>query len=66
MEKSKKKLFLLFISSFIFFLAGLFLSLEATRFKREGVEVQAEIVRIEREYDAKNKEEISVFVEYTV
>lgn len=42
------------------------MSAKVTRFEREGIKTQAEIVRIEREYDANYKEEISVYVKYTV
>ena len=67
MKKSKKKLILmLFISGIIFLCAGIFLSAKATKFQRDGVKIQAEIVRIEREYDAKYREEYSVYVQYTV
>lgn len=67
MKKSKKKLFLLLcISGTIFLLAGIFLSAKATQFEREGIRIQAEVVRIEWEYDANYKEEISVYVKYTV
>lgn len=67
MRKSKKKLFLLLlISGIIFLCAGIFLSAKATKFERNGIKTQAEVVRIEREYDANYKEEISVYVKYTV
>ena len=67
MRKSKKKLFLmLFISGIIFLCAGIFLSARSTEFERDGIKIQAEIVRIECEYDAKYREEYSVYVKYTV
>ena len=42
------------------------MSLRATKFQRDGIKTQAEIVRIEKDYDVNHKEEISVYVQYTV
>ena len=67
MKKSKKKLFLLLlISGIIFLCVGIFLSAKATKFERDGIEIQAEVVKIEREYDTNDNEKISVYVKYTV
>ena len=67
MKKSKAKLIiLLLISGVIFLCAGILLSARSTEFQRKGIKIKAEIVRIEREYDANDKEEISVYVQYTV
>lgn len=67
MKKSKKKLLImLLVCGIIFLCAGIFLSARATEFQRKGIKIKAEIVRIEREYDANYKEEISVYVQYTV
>lgn len=67
MKKSKKKLFLLsLISGLAFLCVGLFLSARTTEFNRNGIKTQAEVVLIEREYDADHHEEISVYVKYTV
>ncbi|MBQ3571401.1 MAG: hypothetical protein IJA15_01090 [Clostridia bacterium] len=62
----KKKLLLLSICGVVFLLAGVFLSAKATEFDRYGIQTQAEVVQIKREYDANNKEQISVYVKYTV
>ena len=68
MKKSKAKLIILLLISGggIFLCAGIFLSARTTEFQRKGIKIKAEIVRIEREYDANDKEEISVYVQYTV
>jgi hypothetical protein len=62
-----KKLFLLLVLSGVIFLCtAIFLSAKATKFEREGIEIQAEIVEIIREYDVNYKEEITVYVRYKV
>ncbi|MBQ8290976.1 MAG: DUF3592 domain-containing protein [Clostridia bacterium] len=54
------------ISGLIFLFAGIYLSAKSTKFERNGIKVQATVVRIDKEYDANGKEDISVFVQYTV
>ena len=67
MKTSKKKLLIiLLISGIVFLFAGIFLSLRTTKFQRDGIKTQAEIVCIEKDYGNDHKEEISVYVQYTV
>ena len=67
MKKSKKLLvFLCLISGVIFLLAGFYLNSRTSEFKKNGIETQAEIVRIEKDYDTDGEEKITVYVKYTV
>ena len=67
MKKSKKLLiFLCLISGVIFLLAGFYLTSRTSEFKKNGIETQAEIVLIEKDYDTDGEEKITVYVKYTV
>lgn len=67
MKKHKKSLFLLLlISGLIFLCSEIFLFFRADRFRRDGINIQAEIVYIDSEYDSNGKEEIAVYVKYSV
>lgn len=67
MKKSKSKLFFLcLICGIVFTLVGVYLSSRSAEFKKNGIAVQAKIVDIEKYNDSKGKEEISVYVIYSV
>lgn len=67
MKKSKTKLFFFcLISGIIFLLVGIYLASRTSEFKKNGITTQAEIIRIENSYDSKGREEITVYVRYTV
>ena len=67
MKKSKKLLvFLCLISGVIFLSAGFYLTSRTSEFKKNGIETQAEIVLIEKDYDTDGEEKITVYVKYTV
>ena len=67
MKKPKRKILLLLLPSAIIFLcAGIFLTVDATKFQREGIKTQAEIVFIEQKDVNDENAEITVYVKYTV
>lgn len=67
MKKSKTKLFFIcLVCGVIFLLVGIYLTSRTSEFKKNGKTTQAEIVLIEKNYDSKGREEISVYVKYTV
>ena len=67
MKKSKKLLiFLCLVSGVIFLSAGIYLNSRTSEFKKNGIETQAEIVLIEKDYDTDGEEKITVYVKYTV
>ncbi len=47
-------------------MVGIYLNSRTSEFKKNGIATQAEIVRIEKHYDSKDREEIDVYVKYTV
>lgn len=67
MKKPKRKILLLLLPSAIIFLcAGIFLTVDAIKFQREGIKTQAEIVFIEQKDVNDENAEITVYVKYTV
>lgn len=66
MERKKDKTWLLFlIAGAIFIAAGVILSVRTAKFNKNGVSVQAEIVRIERDDDSGEDDGYAVYVKYT-
>ena len=67
MKKSKTILFFFcLICGIIFLLVGIYLTSRTSEFKENGITTQAEIILIENSYDSKGREEITVYVRYTV
>ena len=68
MKKLKKMGLFLFLVVFgvVFISVGIWLTKTSLAFKREGVLINAEIVRIDIDYDADGDEETTVYVKYTV
>lgn len=67
MKKSKTILFFFcLICGIIFLLVGIYLTSRTSEFKENGITTKAEIILIENSYDSKGREEITVYVRYTV
>ncbi len=57
---------MLFICAVVFLFVGFFMMAKKTEFRRKGIETQAEIVRIEKDYNEDGDENVKVYVKYTV
>lgn len=57
---------MLLVCAVVFLVVGIFMMAKKTEFKRNGVKTQAEIVRIEKDYNNDGEENIKVYVKYAV
>lgn len=62
----KVLVFLCLISGVIFLSAVFYLTSRTSEFKKNGIETQAEIVLIAKDYDTDGEEKITVYAKYTV
>ena len=57
---------MLLVCAVVFLVVGIFMMAKKTEFKRNGVKTQAEIVRIEKDYNNDGEENVKVYVKYAV